>query len=120
MSPKKSLSEILERIVLDVEKIQGAAAVAEDGVVLADVSLEDAEGIGAIAVFIGMTGNYIGETLRIGDLKTGIVKIKGQKLLIFNVKSFQIGVLIEPKASARYSISEISTILDEEFEKEDE
>ena len=35
------------------------------GVVLADVGLEDAEGIGAIAVFIGMSGNFIGETLKL-------------------------------------------------------
>ena len=115
LSPKKSLSEILERIILDVEKIKGAAAVAEDGIVLADVNIDDPDNIGAISVFIGMTGNYIGETLGIGSMKTGIVDIKGEKLLIFNVEDFLIGILLEPKASARFTISEVSAILDEEF-----
>ena len=115
MSPKKSLGEILERIILDVEKIKGAAAVAEDGIVLADVNIDDPDNIGAISVFIGMTGNYIGETLEIGQMKTGIVDIKGEKLLIFNVEDFLIGILLEPKASARFTISEVSAILEEEF-----
>ena len=117
LSSKKSLNEVLERIILDVEKIKGAAAVAEDGVVLADVNIDDPDNIGAISVFIGMTGNYIGETLGIGQMKTGIVDIKGEKLLIFNVGNFQLGILIEPKASARFTISEVNGILDEEFNR---
>ena len=56
-------------------------------------------------------------TLGIGEMNTGIVDIKGEKLLIFNVGSFQIGILIEHKASARFTISEVNGILDEEFNR---
>ena len=117
MSTKKSLNELLEKIILEVEKIKGAAAVAEDGVVLAEVGLDDPEGIGAIAVFIGMSGNFIGETLKIGKLKTGVIDIEGQKLLVFNMGHFQIGVLLDSKASARFAISEISNLLESEYEE---
>ena len=117
MSTKKSLNELLEKIVLEVEKVKGAAAVAEDGVVLADVGLEDSEGIGAIAVFIGMTGNFIGETIGIGKLMSGMIEIEGQKLLVFNMGHFQIGVLIDAKASARFAVSEITNLLETEYDE---
>ena len=116
MSTKKSLNELLEKIILEVEKIKGAAAVAEDGVVLADVGLEDAEGIGAIAVFIGMSGNFIGDNLKFGDMKSSVIEIEGQKLLVFNMSNFQLGVLIDAKASARFAISEINNILESEYQ----
>jgi predicted regulator of Ras-like GTPase activity (Roadblock/LC7/MglB family) len=118
LSSKKSLNEILEKIVLEVEKVKGAAAVAEDGVVLADLGLEDSEGIGAISVFIGMAGNFIGQTLGVGKLLSGMIVIEGDKLLVFNMGNFQIGVLIEAKASARFAVSEITNLLETEYEQE--
>lgn len=104
--------------MLEVEKVKGAAAVAEDGVVLADLGLEDSEGIGAISVFIGMTGNFIGQTLKMGKLLSGMIEIEGDKLLVFNMGNYQIGVLIDSKASARFIVNEITNLLETEFDQE--
>ncbi len=111
MNKKKGLKELLERIMTEVDNILGVVAVAEDGVVLAEVGIENAEGIGAITVFIGTTGNYIGDTLGIGQTYTSTVDIKDQKILTFNMGDYQIGVLIDRKSSARYIISGVNKLL---------
>lgn len=99
---KDYIRHLLEGMVSEIEHVIGALAVADDGVVLEEVNVENSESIGAIAVFMGTIGIYIGETLHLGDMENGLVEFQGQKLIIVSRDIYYIGLLIDPKGSVKY------------------
>ncbi len=99
---KESIRHLLEGLVSDIENVDGAFAVADDGVVLEEVNVEDSERIGAIAVFMGTIGVYVGESLHLGLMENGLVEFQGKKLIIIVRNIYYIGMLIDPKGSVKY------------------
>ena len=108
---KEHIRQLLEGLVSEIEHVNGALAVADDGVVLDEINVDDSDKIGAIAVFMGTIGIYVGETLHLGDMENSLVEFQGQKLIIIHRDIYYIGILIDPKGSVKYIKSIISDFL---------
>ena len=99
---KETIHQTLQGLVSQVEHVDGAFAIADDGVVLDELNVEDTERIGAIAVFMGTIGVYVGESLHLGLMENGLVEFQGKKLMIIVRDIYYIGLLIDPKGSVKY------------------
>ncbi|MBN1327639.1 MAG: roadblock/LC7 domain-containing protein [Candidatus Cloacimonetes bacterium] len=102
MDDKEFIRKLLEGLVSEIDHVNGVLAVADDGVILDDVNVDDADRIGAIAVFMGTIGVYVGETLHLGTMENSLVEFQGQKLIIVHRDIYYLGILIDPKGSVKY------------------
>jgi len=111
MSKNEELNDLLEKVVSTVDKVKGALAVAEDGIVLANKGVDTPEDLGAITTFVASAGVMIGDSLAIGNFRTAAVELKDMKLLAVNCKKYYLGILLEPTASITYTIDAIDKLL---------
>lgn len=83
----------------EMAAIAGSVIVAGDGTVLTDTIEGNAEGEGAVAVFVGNAAQQIGEAFALGPFDWGLVTMTRYRMLIMQQPDFFVGLLLAEKSS---------------------
>jgi predicted regulator of Ras-like GTPase activity (Roadblock/LC7/MglB family) len=97
-SQEGTMTEIIHQLS-EIEGVDGAVLVAEDGVVLQQNVAGDAEKEGAVAAFVGAAAVQAGESMSLGPLKNAAVTSSGGTMLVLRHRDYYVGLLMEEGAS---------------------
>ena len=91
--------------------VEGVVVISRDGIVLASDLEGDAEKEGAVAVFVGVAADQVGESLNLTPFDWGLVTMTKDRTLILERPDYFVGLLLGEKASPALVRAEAARVM---------